>query len=96
VAALFRPRKRGNAPGAFIGGSVSIRGYFLRSLRSSASAKPMARQVFAGILFPYRADIPSGHSIRHPQVQKRSGFYGGNDRYLGFRHWRYERDLQRG
>jgi hypothetical protein len=85
VAALFRPRKRGNAPGAFIGGSVSIRGYFLRSFRP-----------FAAILFPYRADIPSGHSIRDPQVQKRSGFYGGNDRYLGFRHWRYERDLQRG
>ena len=58
---------------------------FLRSFRS-----------FVVILFPHRADIPSGHSIRDPQVQKRSGFYGGNDRYLGFRHWRYERNLQRG
>ena len=56
----------------------------------------MARQVFAAILFLYRADTYSGHSIRDPQVQKRSGFYGGNDRYLGFRHWRYERNLQRG
>jgi hypothetical protein len=69
---------------------------FFAFFAPSATAKPMARQVFAAILFPYRADIPSGHSIRHPQVQKRSGFYGGNDCYLGFRHWRYECNLQRG